>query len=140
MLSNRPGQTRKLGCRLLSRAGPFSSLAPFKHSDLLCLLLLLHVQPPFGRDSRVIDLQESMSTMWEMFLVSRILASSAFSFNTERNSSLVASGIPGVIHLVVGRVIYLGKGLVASRLKVVQKKSKSLFSLASLDTIDQNYQ
>lgn len=81
-----------------------------------------------------------MSTMWEMFLVSRILASSAFSFNTERNSSLVASGIPGVIHLVVGRVIYLGKGLVASRLKVVQKKSKSLSSLASLDTIDQNYQ
>ena len=75
-----------------------------------------------------------------MFLVSRIFAFSAFSFNTERNSSLVASGIPGVIHLVDGRVTFLGKGLVTSRLKVVQRKSKSLFSLASLDTVDQNYQ
>lgn len=75
-----------------------------------------------------------------MLLVSRIFAFSAFSFNRERNSSSVASGIPGVIHLVDGRVLFVGKELVTSVLKIVWKKSKSLFSLASLNTVDQNYQ
>ena len=60
--------------------------------------------------------------------------------NRERNSSSVVSGIPGVIHLVDGRVLFVGKGLVTSVLKIVWKKSKSLFSLASLNTVDQNYQ
>lgn len=76
-----------------------------------------------------------------MLLLSRVFAFSALSFNTERNTLPVATEISGVsIHLVVGRIIFLGNALVTSGLKTAQWKSQSLFSVVSLNIIDQSYQ
>lgn len=47
--------------------------------------------------------------------------------------------VQGSLH-VNRRILFLSKGLVTSRLKTVQRKSQSLFSLASLNIVDQNYQ
>lgn len=76
-----------------------------------------------------------------MLLLSGALAFLALSFNTEGNTSPVATEISGVsIRLVDRRISFLGKALVASRLKTAQRKSHSLFSVVSLNITDQSDQ